>query len=506
MIALTKTLRFRLTAVFAAVITATTALMALAVDRLGRADLYRLHARTGEVVARHVGDRAAAALAAGDIAEVRRLVESLRHEPFVRYAELRDGANRPIGRFSPIGVDLPAAADAPGQREIDLAGERLSEVSVPIRTDEATLGDLRVGLTLAPLLDREAEAARKIGALLLVAVALGAFAAYLLVRSALRPIGELVAAMRRMQDGDLAGLPTDRYDNEIGTLQRALNKLAVTLRTARKQLLDANVDLEREVEKRTAELQLALDELKVVDRMKDDFLSSVSHEFRTPLTSIRAYAEILRHFEGEDPDTRREFLDIILTESDRLTGLVGDALELARIEAGDLDWSLGNVDVVALAEDTLSSLRPSLEQHQLRSKLFRDETVPHVRADRSRVAQVMTHLLSNAIKFSREGSTVELSVRSRGDQVDVDVRDYGPGIDPDDQRRIFDRFQQLGDTLTEKPRGTGLGLPICRNIVERHGGEIWVESLPGEGSHFHFTLPIAGPTARLESVRAAEYA
>jgi signal transduction histidine kinase len=245
----------------------------------------------------------------------------------------------------------------------------------------------------------------------------------------------------------------------------------------------------RALETASAELLAANAQLQELDRMKDEFMSSVTHELRTPLTSIRAFSEILRDDPRAPVAERARFLAIIVKESERLTRLIDQLLDMAKIESGNAEWHAAELDVRDAIQDSVEAT----------SQLFRDSGVelavalqpaPRVRADRDRLVQVIMNLLSNAVKFCPRGGRVEVRLASAPEGVRVDVQDSGPGISPADQEIIFEKFRQVSDTLTGKPRGTGLGLPISRRIVEHFGGRLWVESELGRGATFSFVLPL----------------
>jgi signal transduction histidine kinase len=232
--------------------------------------------------------------------------------------------------------------------------------------------------------------------------------------------------------------------------------------------------------------------LTELDRLKDDFVSTVSHELRTPLTSIQAFTEILLDDPEVEPDKRRKFLGIIAKEVERLTRLINQVLDLAKIEAGKADWEESLVDMKEVISDTLAAMDQLFREKNIKVDARLPDSVSPVTVDLDRMVQVMLNLLSNAVKFcdSRNGR-VEIALAERDGCVRVDVRDNGQGIRPEDHEAVFSKFHQGGDTLTEKPRGTGLGLYISRQIVEHFGGRMWVESSPGSGARFSFTLPSA---------------
>ena len=248
-----------------------------------------------------------------------------------------------------------------------------------------------------------------------------------------------------------------------------------------------------QLEAASRELRAANDQLKELDRLKDEFLSTVSHELRTPLTSIRSFSEILQ----DDPDMpaaqRGEFLGIVVSESERLTRLINNVLDMAKIEAGRMQWNVTEVDVGEAVEKASASLKGLFEQSAKRLTIERPEALPPVRADYDRLVQVVINLLSNAEKVCPAGDgLVKVTLRGDGDGVTVSVTDNGPGIPEAQRDTVFDRFYQVRDDDTGNPMGTGLGLAICRRIVEHLGGRIWVETTGPEGSCFRFHIPTRG--------------
>jgi Na+/proline symporter/nitrogen-specific signal transduction histidine kinase len=254
----------------------------------------------------------------------------------------------------------------------------------------------------------------------------------------------------------------------------------------------------RELEAASAKLRAANERLQELDRLKDDFLSTISHELRTPLTSIRSFSEILFDNPDIDHTQRSEFLGIIIKESERLTRLINQILDLAKIEAGRVNWDMQELQPNQALRDALDATSSLFQERGVTLTTSIPEDLPAVIADRDRLIQVIVNLLSNAVKFSpQDAGQVSVEARVGEQELTISIRDNGPGLGPEVHERIFQKFQQAGDTLTGKPQGTGLGLPICRQILQHFGGRIWLESEPGAGATFSFSLPILRTSDRL---------
>jgi hypothetical protein len=246
----------------------------------------------------------------------------------------------------------------------------------------------------------------------------------------------------------------------------------------------------RELEAATAELRAANERLKELDRMKDDFISTVTHELRTPLTSIRAFSEILLEDPEGDAAQRQKFLGIIVKEAERLTRLINQVLDLAKLESGKAEWHATELSLKEVIEDSVAATSGLSADKGVRVEALLPEQAPLITADRDRLMQVMINLLSNAVKFCKTGAgLVQIRLLTGPEELRVEVQDNGPGIPRDHQEAVFDKFHQVGDTMTDKPQGTGLGLPISRQIIGHFGGRMWVNSEPGKGATFYFTLP-----------------
>ena len=246
-----------------------------------------------------------------------------------------------------------------------------------------------------------------------------------------------------------------------------------------------------ELEAATRDLRDANARLKELDRLKDDFISTVTHELRTPLTSIRAFSEILQDNPALDIAERSRFLSILVKESERLTRLINQVLDVAKLESGAAEWQNMTLDVREIVDDAVNATSQLFKVKNVTLELKLPEAPVPVVADRDRLMQVMLNLLSNSIKFcDADRGRVTVTVSQRQDSVQVDVADNGIGIAMEDQAYIFEKFRQVGDTFTEKPPGSGLGLAICRQIVSYFGGRLWVESERLQGATFSFSLPV----------------
>jgi len=266
------------------------------------------------------------------------------------------------------------------------------------------------------------------------------------------------------------------------------------------KLREYTEQLEEKVKERTEELTIINKEIKKANEIKNNFLANVSHELRTPLTSIRSFSEILLNYKDEDKATQEEFLKIINKESERLTRLIDDILDISKIEAGRIEWKDEFIYIEKIVSISVNSILPMAEKKSIPIKKEIASNLPFIFADKDRLIQVLENLLSNALKFTDNGE-IKIGAKSVGNNLLYYVSDTGIGIKLNDQKNIFNRFIQIEGNrlLREKAKGTGLGLAICSEIVEHYDGKIWVESEVGQGSTFYFTLPATLTKKRTES-------
>jgi len=253
-----------------------------------------------------------------------------------------------------------------------------------------------------------------------------------------------------------------------------------------------NVRLFREIQDKNRQLEVANERLQELDRLKSDFVSNVSHELRTPLTAIKGAVDlILREVPGPLTEKQIHYLTRVRSNTQHLAGLINDLLDLSKIEEGKIELQTERVSLGGLIHEIMETLKPIAAEKSIESAVTLEPSVL-VWADRDKVTQVLTNLIGNAIKFTPpHGRVMVSSMTQDKDWMQVSVSDTGPGILPHERERIFDKFYQIAQNGESKPKGTGLGLAITKALVELHGGKIWVESEPGSGSLFYFTLRAA---------------
>lgn len=289
----------------------------------------------------------------------------------------------------------------------------------------------------------------------------------LLSKTLVTPIQELTRAAEAVAGGDFSHKVSNQSEDEIGVLTRTFSDMA-------------------------GQLEDTLDDLKKSEQTRREFVANVSHELRTPITSIRSYAETLDEDPAMDADTRHRFLDVIVNESDRMAKIVQDLLTLSRFDAGRIGFSFEQFSFEKSVRDVYAATRIEAQNHRHEFTLEFLTPLPEIWGDRARIEQVLINMISNAIKYTKDGGRIRMTAGQKGDTVWCTVKDNGIGIPKEDVSRIFDRFYRVDKARSRESGGTGLGLSIAREIVVRHGGNIAVQSAPGRGTAITVTLPVGG--------------
>jgi len=279
-------------------------------------------------------------------------------------------------------------------------------------------------------------------------------------------------------------------DEELITILS--NQIGQALENARlfEKTWRAHQELEKKVEERTHELTLALDEVRKISKRKTDFISSVSHELRTPLTSIKGYAGILIEEKlGRLPLAAKERLEKINRHSDELVHMVNDLLDIARIESGKQVMEMEDQDLKTILSNVTDLISIQCKNKNIELITHIQKDIPMVLADRVQLERVFINLLGNAVKFTPENGKITIKIHSQENVVQVDISDTGIGIPLDSLSMLFEEFYRVDNPINQQVKGTGLGLSLVKHIIEAHKGKIWVESKPGKGSTFSFTLP-----------------
>lgn len=302
-----------------------------------------------------------------------------------------------------------------------------------------------------------------------------------------RPIKSLEEGAPGLLSGNFKPIPVTSV-NEIGRLTEIFNSTACELLEIRKKL-EVKIELaDKDLEEKNIELTSANEELKKLDELKSDFLSLVSHELKTPLSSMRISAEYLESEENIDDTTRKELLEIILRNIDRQTRLINDILDISKIEAGKTELQLENVSIREIADASFENIKQIAIKNNISIILDIPDNLSSVIADRDKLIIVLNNLFENALKFTPGGGSIILCAAEDYDSIEIRMKDTGIGMEKEKLEKIFEKFYQVDSSSRRKIGGCGLGLSISSGIIRAHDSVIQVESEPGKGSTFSFKL------------------
>ncbi|HWM63121.1 MAG TPA: HAMP domain-containing sensor histidine kinase [Solirubrobacterales bacterium] len=393
----------------------------------------------------------------------------------IAFAVLTGLAMIGVARFLQQRQDFEDATARSYRLEIQ-ARDRLSRGQEPAEARQQILNQQRERQELRDeISDKTRDTALLVGAGLIAGLTGAALLFSGLIASMRRPLEDLVEASERLAGGDLEARVKIGGLSETAQLGSAFNEMA-------------------------EELQRRAGERDQLDRMKDEFVLTASHELRSPLTSVQGFAELLMLEREKLTAKQAETVEIILDNTRHVVRLLNDLLDLARSDAGRLTIAPVPTDVASLVEEATRTMR---SQTAARNQALNEEIepgLPQVNADRDRIRQVLVNLLTNANEYCQDGATIRVSAVSVGAEVEIAVSDDGPGIPPEQLEHIFERFTRGEAGLTQRVGGTGLGLAISKSLVDLHGGMIAAESRLGSGSSFRFRLP----TVRIAERTAAD--
>lgn len=500
------------------------------IDRASR-QLQRGMIARGKLLAQGMGTSMETAIAGYDFAFITATVKTMQaNNSNLDYAFLTNAAGIVIIHTDSrrIGGRAPVLGDAEAPRFVtDDAGSEVVEITHPLIVGGRDWGWLVLGFDVTPI-RTEAATARERGQKVLartttlalfvatLVAGLGFFASIWTSRRLLRPVVGLAEDAAAIAEGNLDQeiAAVDSAD-EIGVLARQfeamrrsvrnyISELVVAKQTAedatrqeqklRTEIEEHSRSLEDKVRERTAELVATNDRLTEFDRLKSEFLSNVSHELRTPLAAISSAAKIIKRYGSGDTGTNDRFSGVIIEETQRLTRLINDLLDLSKIEAGKTEWALVLMnDPHELLEHVVTTFRPLYAESGIALSLSTEPDLPPLQCDRDRMIQVLTNLCSNARKFTPSGGTVEIRAERAqllgSAALKITVTDSGCGIPQSERHAVFERFRQ--GQGSDKPSGTGLGLTICKEVVEYHGGTIEAQAPEGGGTRMVIILPSA---------------
>ncbi len=433
-------------------------------------------------------------------------IELFGEETFVKEKILEDTKEKVIEIMSPIKITPEKISENEELLFSDkfdsnnIKGKGVKNLNTP---PKKLLGIVYLGVSTKNLNEAISEIQKKAFVITFGIILIGIILTIVMIRFVTQPLRKLMDATKIIAQGNLDHYVEIKRKDEIGVLAQSFNQMTGELKKSREEIENWNKELEAKVVERTKELsekhkelkiyseklQKAYEELKTLDKSKDDFLALVSHELRTPLSSIVAYTEVLLDDMAESKEEEKNYLGIIKSESDRLTRLINNVLDLSKMEAGRMPFEFNYVNLNKLVNASVRGLAGAAikHKHKLINNLENSSII--IFADEDKIIQVLSNILSNAIKFTQEGGIITISGDVKYNNAEISISDTGHGIKKEDFNKVFDKFQQI-EEVNHHSEGTGLGMPISKIIVENHKGKIWFESKVGQGTTFYFTIPI----------------
>jgi len=385
--------------------------------------------------------------------------------------------------------------------KIDVLGENYLAMVVPISNETNVQARFILMRSLEEALRFHKRIRWRLYSVGIMGILIALFLSVTIAQRLSKPIRRLVAVTKRISMGDMGAHADEHRTDEIGDLGKAFNEMTRSLKESRDQLEEYNRNLEKTVAERTRELSTANARLRELDQLKSQFLAHMSHELRTPLNVVIVSAELLvDKILGPLTEKQTQIAQSVYNNGKHLADLINDILDLSAIEAGQLRLRTEEIDLRDVITEIESLIHPQMQKKNLAMEVFPGPEPPLVVADKKRVKQVIINIVGNAMKYTPDGGKITFIIEDKDTHRELKIKDSGIGMKKDQLPFIFDEFRQAemwGGHKTKE--GTGLGLAISKKLVEAHSGKIWVDSQPGEGTTFGFTLPKAeGFIERLE--------